>query len=148
MRRDYVTFDVRGVSHDGEDGPTAVLAFDGPADVLTERLVDAEGNRLSADQLDVAYRLRDDTQGESGVFSLADRVTGEFVMEVNAGTDEVFALVDAARDGSDRSEGHYTVEIRRDGETEAAYEKRTLLVYDDEGDLLRGESLIPSGVEL
>ena len=34
------------------------------------------------------------------------------------------------------------------GELVAEYEKRTLLVYADDGELLRNHSLIPSGVEI
>ncbi|WP_135364221.1 DUF5793 family protein [Halosimplex halophilum] len=151
MRRDYVTLELRHVDRDGDRLPTAALRYDGPSDLLEERLTDAGGDRLDRDRVDVAFRFR--TAGDddaAGVFSLTNRVTGEFVVEVNADAGSVRELVDAARreDDPDDADGCYRVVVERDGETVADFEKRTLLVYDDEGSLLRQHSLIPSGVEL
>jgi hypothetical protein len=150
MRRDYVTLDVRYADPDGDQLPTAVLTVDQSADLLDERLVTAAGDRLGADRIDVAYRLQTpvDDDEASGVFSLSNRVTGEFVLEVNTDAGPVLDLVETARDVSDGRETCYRVVVRQ-GEAEVAtYEKGTLLVYDDEGNLLRQHSLIPSGVEL
>jgi len=151
MRRDYVTLNVRHTDEDGDERPTAELTFDGPADVLDDRLGDADGDPLEGERIDVAFRFQTgaDADAASGVFSLTNRVTGDFVLEVNADADPVLDLVSAARRGrTDEDEGRYRVVVRRDGENVAVYEKRTLLVYDDEGSLLRQHSLIPSGVEL
>lgn len=150
MRRDYVTLELRHVDRDGDRLPTAVLAYDGPSDLLEERLTDAGGEPLDRERVDVAFRLRTVDGDATGVFSLTNRLTGEFVVEVNADADSVRELVDAARrdDDPDDADGCYRVVVERDGETVADYEKRTLLVYDDEGNLLRQRSLIPSGVEL
>jgi hypothetical protein len=150
MRRDYVTLDVRYDDPDGDQLPTAVLTVDQSADMLGERLVTAAGDRLGADRIDVAYRLQTpvDEDGASGVFSLSNRVTGEFVLEVNTAIGPVQDLVEAARDGPDGRGACYRVVVRQGGEEIAAHEKETLLVYDDDGNLLRQHSLIPSGVEL
>jgi len=149
MRRDYVSLDVRNTD-EGDEQPAAVLTFDGPAEVLEERLANTEGEPLDREDVDVAFRYQTavDADEATGVFSLAHRVTGDFVLEVNADADRVLDLVTAARDGETDGEGRYRVVVRRDNEDVAVYEKRTLLVYDDEGGLLRGHSLIPSGVEL
>jgi len=150
MRRDYVTLDVRYDDPDGDQLPTAVLTVDQSADLLGERLLTAAGDRLDSDRVDVAYRLQTpvDEDGTSGVFSLSNRVTGEFVLEVNTAAGPVLDLVESARDGSDGRGACYRVVVRQGEEEVAAYEKETLLVYDDEGNLLRQHSLIPSGVEL
>jgi len=150
MRRDYVTLDVRYADPDGDQLPTAVLTVDQSADQLGERLVTAAGDRLGADRIDVAYRLQTpvDDDGATGVFSLSNRVTGEFVLEVNTDAKPVLDLVETARDGSDGRDTCYRVVVRQGDEEIATYEKGTLLVYDDEGNLLRQHSLIPSGVEL
>lgn len=152
MRRDYVTLNVRHVARDGDRLPTAELVVDEPADQLGDRLVAADGDRLGADAVDVAFRLQsplDEADG-SGVFSLSNRVTGEFVLEVNADTGAVLDLVDTARNADDRDgdDASYRVVVRRDDDAIATYGKRTLLVYDEDGNLLRQHSLIPSGVEL
>ncbi|MFB6140879.1 MAG: DUF5793 family protein [Halosimplex sp.] len=150
MRRDYVTLDIRHADQDGDHLPTAVLTYEGPTALLEERLNDAAGDPLERERIDVAFRHQSTGDGEAGgVFSLTNRVTGEFIVEVNADAESVRELVDAARrDDSDDADGCYRVVVERDGETVASYEKRTLLVYDEEGSLLRQHSLIPSGVEL
>jgi hypothetical protein len=150
MRRDYVTLDVRYDDPDGDQLPTAVLTVEESTDLLGERLVTAADERLGADRIDVAFRLQTpvDDDEASGVFSLSNRVTGEFVLEVNADAGDVLDLVETARDGSDGRDACYRVVVRQSDEEVAVYEKSTLLVYDGEGNLLRQHSLIPSGVEL
>lgn len=151
MRRDYVTLTARHVDAVDDQIPTAELAVDDAVDALAERFVTAAGGPLEADDVDVAYRLqtRVDDAEATGVFSLSNRVTGEFLFEVNAPADAVLELVDAARDSdTGDTDASYRVAIRQDGDDVATYEKRTLLVYDEEGSLLRQHSLIPSGVEL
>lgn len=148
MRRDYVTLDISQADQDGDHLPTAVLSYDGPTDLLEERLTDPAGDPLDRERIDVAFRRQSGDAG--GVFSLANRMTGEFIVEVNAEASSIRTLVDAARrdDDPDDADGCYRVVVRRDSEEVASYEKRALLVYDDEGSLLRQHSLIPSGVEL
>ncbi|WP_276271645.1 DUF5793 family protein [Haloarcula litorea] len=143
MRRDYFTIDVQ---HDPDDEgtPTVSIDYDGPDSALRERLTTATGGTLDASEVDVAFRRQADS--DAGVLSLTNRLTGEFVLEVEAATDDLAALVDAA----ERREGDGSYEVRlTDGDGKSlVYEKSTLLVYDHDGDLLRQRSLIPGGVEL
>ena len=152
MRRDYVTLEVRDTDQDGGERPSVVLTFEGPRETLADRLAGPDGEVLDRERVDVAFRFQTpvDAGEASGVFSLANRVTGEFVLEVNADAEAVLDLVGTARTGADRDDGDgcYRVLVRDEDEDVVAYEKRTLLVYDDDGNLLRGRSLIPSGVEL
>ena len=171
MRRDYFALDVRGVDWVDDDGgprkPTLRIDFRGPEEALLDRLED-----LDAAATDVAFRVRAATPGagpdreyddgddardsdrdrdrDGGVLSVTNRLTGDFVLEVNAPVAEVERFVDAARayGRADDEDGRYRLEIRVAGEPSVSYEKRTFLVYDTDGELLRGRSLIPSGVEL
>jgi hypothetical protein len=145
MRRDYFTLNLDDARASAEDKPTVGVDFDGPADTLEERLTLASGD------VDVTYRFQTpvDADDAAGVLSVADRVTGEFVLEVNAPATALFDLVDAARESSTAdADDCYEVRITHEGETVFTTDKRMLLVYDDEGSLLRQHSLIPSGVEL
>lgn len=145
MRRDYFTLHLDDTKGSAEDKPTVGLDFDGPADTLEERLT------LASDDVDVTYRFQTpvDATDAAGVLSVADRVTGEFVLEVNVSASSIFDLVDAARESSTAdADDCYEVRITHEGETVFSTDKRMLLVYDDEGSLLRQHSLIPSGVEL
>lgn len=149
MRRDYFALDV---SADDGEMPTARIDYEGPTDLLTERLTDHGGEPLSAEDVDVAYRLRGDVDDEeaTGVVSVTNRVTGEFIVELNADATTVYEFIDAAREYGKRTgdDSRYAIGLTVDGEQRFAAKKSTFLVYDAEGELRRGRSLIPSGVEL
>lgn len=145
MRRDYFTLEVTNVDSSGV--PTVRIDFDGPSDQLVGRLTDDGGAPRSADEIDVAYRLQGDG---TGVVALTNRVTGEFILEVNASDHELLEFIRAARDhGADAPEaGRYRLLVSVDGDDVLDHDLGTLLVYDAGGDLRRADSLIPSGVEL
>jgi hypothetical protein len=150
MRRDYFTLDVGNLDADGP--PTAHIRFDGPAEQLVDRLTGDDNEALSPEELDVAFRLQSPAEDEdaSGVVAVTNRVTGAFVLELNADADDVFRFIDAAREfGKDADrEFRYRVRVTADDEELLAHEMNVFLVYDPDGELLRGRSLIPSGVEL
>jgi len=157
MRRDHFELAAHNIdwveSGDPPAEPRVVIDFDGPKETLTERLTDPEGNLLEASETDVTFRLQDslDDPDATGVVSVTDRITGDFLLELNEDADDVLRFVRAAREygqSTDADGGRYSVVIRIDGETLATYSKSTFLVYDANGSLLRSKSLIPSGVEL
>ena len=157
MRRDYFTLDVHDIdwAETGEEPtqPLVRIDFHGPHDSLVERLTPADGEHLPASEVDVAFRLVD-SLGDAearGVVGVTNRVTGEFIIELNESAEDVLRFIKAAREygrSTDADDGRYRVEISLDGDDFVVYEKQTFLVYDAEGNLLRSESLIPSGVEL
>jgi hypothetical protein len=157
MRRDYFELDVSNVEWvDGSgspEKPNVVIEFTGATADLRDRLTDSAGDLLDAEETDAAFRLTDDADDPdaSGVVSVTNRLTGDFLLELNVDADDVLQFVRAARrygESTDDGEGRYRVEIRVDGDELVVYEKATFLVYSSDGDLLRGQSLIPSGVEL
>ncbi|KAB1196748.1 MULTISPECIES: DUF5793 family protein [Haloferax] len=157
MRRDYFELDVRDVGWHEEDGtprqPTVSIDFYGPPEELRERFSAPDGAVLAAEDLDVSLRLQgpiDDTDTR-GVVSVTDRLTGDYVLELNADAEDVLQFIGAAREygrSTDDTDGRYRVDVAIENEHFATFEKSTFLVYDTEGSLLRGQSLIPSGVEL
>ncbi|MFC7077599.1 DUF5793 family protein [Haloarcula halophila] len=140
MRRDYFTVDIESESPDGT--PTVRIDYDGPDGELRERLTTG-ADVLDASEIDVTFRRQPDAS--TGVLSLTNRLTGEYVLEANATTELVDSLIEAAED---REDGHYEVRLTDSTGKSRVYEKRTLLVYDHDGSLLRQRSLIPGGVEL
>ncbi|WP_440769599.1 DUF5793 family protein [Natronorubrum sp. DTA28] len=156
MRREHFTLDVCNVDWVETDGepskPSVSINFTGPATMLRERLTGSDGDVLEASETDVALRLQEPLGSDAaGVVSVTNRVTGEFILELNEAADDVLTFIRAARgygEDATEDEGRYEVEITLDGEHYVTYDKRTFLVYDDEGNLLRQHSLIPSGVEL
>ena len=148
MRRDYFTLDAAGVQADDSGRPTMRITYEGPTEELASRLR-REGTRLDGDGIDITFRLQDDLGADrpGGVLAIADRVTGEYVLELNADVETVFDVTDAVGDGDEN--GVYRVEIETSDGTElVGWNKSTLLIYDHGGDLLRERSLIPSGVEI
>jgi hypothetical protein len=151
MRRDYFTLAVDGVAGEEPTRPVVTITYEGPTEQIETRL--QKGSSMLEDgDVDVAYRLREplESADAGGVVAIADRVTGEYVFELNAGAADVLAFVDAAREFGDRtdSESRYRIVLETEDEHLVTYDKSTLLVYDPDGNLLRGKSLIPSGVEI
>ncbi len=157
MRREHFTLDVDNVEWVETDGnpskPSVSIVFTGPASMLRERLTGTDGDLLAANETDVALRLQGPLGEETdGVVSVTNRITGEFILELNEDATDVLTFISAARGYGETADddGRYEVEITLEDDDEpfVTYNKRTFLVYDDEGSLLRQHSLIPSGVEL
>jgi hypothetical protein len=153
MRREDLTLAVRDPEAGDEfDGPTLVVEFDGAPEALSTRLRGPDEEPLADDQTDVSFRFTTPVEAEdpTGVLGVTDRLTGDFLMEVNAGAGEILSFVREARRHGERddTDGTYRIRVRADGQAVATYEKSTFLVYNRDGDLLRDYSLIPGGVEL
>ena len=154
MRREYFDLHVSNtdwVSSEGDPRkPTVIIDFDGPGEVLEARLAGSDGF-VDAEETDVNYRFHADGPEGNGVLSVTNRITGDFVLELNTDTDAVLDFIRAARaygEADGDGEGRYRVTIRLDGEEVLTHEKSTFLVYNHEGNLVRQHSLIPGGVEL
>ena len=157
MRRDYFTLDVHGVEWVDTGGepeqPGVVIDFEGPESLLRRRITDTDGSLHDASTIDVSFRLQTDVDDDDamGVVSVTNRITGDFVLELNVEAEHVITFIRAARKfGKHAGENtdRYEITIRIDREAVATYGKQTFLVYDRDGELLRQHSLIPSGVEL
>lgn len=147
MRRDYFTLTTRmPTGADDVDRPTLAIDFDGPAEELAESLTDDAGERLPADVVDVTCR-RQSSAADECVVGLTHRLTGEFLLEVDGDATAVLDLVDAARSAAD-DDASYRVRVAVPDGDPYVLDKETLLVYDEDGNLERQHSLIPSGVEL
>jgi hypothetical protein len=149
MRRDHFTVATRNVGTDETGRPTLDVEYTGPSETLTDQLTDDTDELYSADAIDAAFRLQGtlDTEDITGVFSLTQRITGEYLLEFNADAAAVLNLVRTVRD-IDEDDASYCLEIERADDEPICYELDALFVYDENGDLLRQHSLIPSGVEL
>ena len=143
MRRDYFTVAVRSDPPD-EGAPTVSIDYDGPAEILGERLTTGSST-LDAGEIDVTFRRQADS--DDGVLSLTNRLTGEYILEAAVPADEMDALVEAADDRAEE-DAQYELRVTDQAGKSLVYEKHTLLVYDHDGSLLRQQSLIPGGVEL
>lgn len=156
MRRDETQLEVSNVAWLAADEeprqPTLTIRATGDADVLADRFHRSDDGSLSGANVDVTFRFQGSADDEDarGVLAVANRVTGEFLLETNAPVSDVMGFVAAARryaEGTD-SAARYRIQVVAEGESIVEFEKRTLLVYANDGELLRQRSLIPSGVEI
>jgi hypothetical protein len=162
MRREDITLAVSDADRADEEEeapkPTLSLLLDDDPGTLARRLELEDGESLSASETDVTVRLNADLQnpGGSGVVAVTNRITGEYVLECNTDVETVIEFARAARRHREATDDDalYAVELcageaaDANATTVATYEKRTLLVYGESGELLREHSLIPSGVEI
>ena len=155
MRRDNVTLEVADVAWLAEDDaprrPALVIHVEDDVAAVRDRLFDV-GDPLDAGAVDVTFRYQGSPAelDDPGVLAVTNRMTGEYLLEVNAAAEEVQEFVSAASRYGERSGDatRYRVRVVAGDDTLADLEKRTLLVYAEDGELLRGDSLIPSGVEI
>lgn len=157
MRRDYFSLHVEGTEWIETGGdperPTVIIDFEGPASLLQNRLSSDTADFLEGTTIDVSFRYLTDREADdpSGVVSITNRMTGDYILELNAPGDRVLQFVKAAREfGRDSGENgsQYRIAVQVDSDPIVSYNKRTFLVYESDGTLLRKQSLIPSGVEL
>lgn len=155
MRRDNVDLEIVDVAWlaegDEPKQPTLDVRVAGDASTLHERLLN-DGSTLESGDVDVTFRLHGSPGGSDvpGVLAITNRMTGEYILEVNADADDVEEFVSAARRYGEWTDDstRYRIRLTADEESLEDLKKRTLLVYSSDGELLRQHSLIPSGVEI
>lgn len=156
MRREQFTLEVLHVSWvEGDtdpEQPVLSIYFDGDQGSIRPRLTTSSGEVLNEQTIDITIRLQDAPEGSSpgGVVAVTNREIGEYIAEINVDMDEMLSFITAARRYGESTDdiARYSVEITTEEGTLASFEKRTLLVYSSDGELLRQHSLIPSGVEI
>ena len=149
MRRDHFTVVTESLDPADVATPTLDINYDGPKETLTDQLTNTDGELIPESEIDAGYRFHEtpDETAATGVFSLTNRITGEYLLEFSADADDVMDLVQAAREGSEE-EASYRIRINREDGQPIVYSLDSMLAYDPDGNLLRQDSLIPSGVEL
>lgn len=119
---------------------------------LRDRLNGNGDELLPAKGIDVAFRYQSAATDAdaSGVLGVTNRMTGAYILEVTTAAELIHTVTDVATRyaetcGTDR---RYTLQLGTESDLITSYDKRTLLVYAQDGTLLRQHSLIPTGVEI
>lgn len=156
MRREQFTLEVLHVEWVDEDTdpeqPVLSITFDGDKSTIKPRLTASDGAILDDQTIDISIRLQDAPENATpgGVIAVTNREIGEYIAEINVDMEEMLTFITAARRYGESTDdiARYAARINTDDGTIASFEKRTLLVYSNDGELLRQHSLIPSGVEI
>lgn len=132
--------------------PVLSITFDGDQSSIKPRLTASDGDILDDQTIDISIRLQDAPENATpgGVIAVTNREIGEYIAEINVDMEEMLTFITAARRYGESTDdiARYATRINTDDGTIASFEKRTLLVYSNDGELLRQHSLIPSGVEI
>jgi hypothetical protein len=130
--------------------PCIQIQIDSPEEILIERLRAPDGEVYEPENVDVFYRHQAvEPPIESGVLSLADRLTGEYILEIPTSPHLIEKLVYAVRQYGKRREvvPQFKIQIQTKERQLASFSKDTLLIYGADDVLLQERSLIPSGIE-
>lgn len=136
---------------DSSKQPLLCITCHGPASDLNDALPTPDGE-ISGECIDVAVRLQPpvENEPERAVLSLSQRVTGQFILEAPLKTPRLWEFIDAANQyaAAVNTEHCFSLRVQTHDEHVAIHDKRTLLVYDSNGVLLRTQSLIPHSIEI
>lgn len=131
--------------------PCLQVQIDIPEEMSIERLRGPDGEYYESDDVDVFYRHQPvEPPVESGVLSLADRLTGEYILEIPASPHLIEKAVYAVQEYGTHQEVNpqFETKIQIGDRQLASFSKETLLIYAIDDELLRDRSLIPSGIEI
>lgn len=132
--------------------PTLRLQYDGPESTLRSALEGADGTHLSESDIDVSIRLTEafEDDAQTGVLAVSERLTGDFVCELNVDARRVFDFLAAVtrRAAAVNGPPKYRIQFVAQTTPIRTYEMDTFLVYTEGGELQESESLLPNGVQL
>lgn len=125
--------------------------FGGSEEKLADRFRAPDGGHYTPDEIDIFYRHQStEPPVESGVLGLADRLTGEYILEMTTSPQLIEKLIYAVKQYGKRTDTtpQYQIDLRTETDQLATLKNDTLLVYGTDEPLLRRQSLIPSGIEI
>lgn len=133
------------------ESPQLVIQYDGSEIALAKRFLGTDGSGYTPDELDLFYReqVSDSPLTSNGVLGVSDRITGEYLFEINTSTAVIEEFAYAIRQYAEASEtpARYEVALWVEDSEVAVFTKETFLVYQPDGTLLRHQSLTPRSIE-
>lgn len=131
--------------------PVLHLGFSGHSEELIDQLPNTGTGNEYPDDIDVAIQLRTspDDSNATGVLAVSDRLTGEYLLELEVAAERIFAFVRCVHEYADATgdEVGYIVSLDAEDGTAMEFQKHVLLVRMTNGDLYRSRSLIPPWVD-
>lgn len=131
--------------------PCLHIQFNEPEPELIARFCNPEQTIYIPSDIDVFYRQQStDPPVESGVLGVAERQTGDYILETTTSPSIIEKLVYAVRRYSEKTESEKRYQCRVWAETHhvVTFESDTLLIYGTDGSVLRHQSLIPRNIEI
>lgn len=135
-------FTVRARSGD-RGRPVIAIEYDGPAGRLAGALAEVNEGPIGPDDLEVSVRPAPATKG-GGVLAIAGAATGGYFLETPVDLHAVTGVTRAARD---REVETVAVVLQPIDGDPIEFDTRTILIYDDDGEIRHDRSLVPGGVQ-
>lgn len=123
--------------------PVVEIEYDGPRERLTDRLAVVTAAPIGPDDLEVAIRPAPATRG-GAILAIAGAATGAYLLETPVDPGAIDRVTSAARD---RGVETVAVVLRPIDNDPIEFDTRTLLVYDQSGEIRHDRSLVPGGVQ-
>lgn len=131
--------------------PVLHLQFGGHSEELIDQMSKTGTGNEYPEDIDIAFQLRTspDDSNATGVLAVSDRLTGEYLLELEVATERIFAFVRCVHEYADATgdEVEYIVSLDAEDGTAMEFQKNVLLVRMTDGELYRSRSLIPPWVE-
>ena len=120
--------------------------------VLKERFWNTEEDTFVPVELEVFYRQQssEHAAAAAGVLSIADGVTGEYLLEQPMSPQTINQFVHAVDQYADQTDNdsNYTVDFVEADTQLRTYTQDSVLIYSSEGELIPERSLIPTQAEV
>lgn len=132
--------------------PVLHLRFDGHSEVMIDQLPDTGTGNEYPEDFDVSFQLQTslDDSDANGVLAVSDRLTGEYLLELEVAAKQIFDFVRSVHQYADETgkEVQYIVSLDADNGTAMEYSKQVLITRMTDGGLYRSRSLIPTWVDI
>ncbi|MFW6436532.1 MAG: DUF5793 family protein [Halococcoides sp.] len=123
--------------------PVVAIEYDGPRERLLDRVDSVTTAPIGPDDLELAIRPAPATKG-AAVLAITGTATGAYLLETPVDHNAFEAVTTSARD---RGVETVAVVIRPIEGDPVEFDTRTILLYDDAGQIRRDRSLVPGGVQ-
>lgn len=123
--------------------PVVAIEYDGPRERLLARVDSVTATPIGPDDLEVAIRPAPATKGEA-VLAITGATTGAYLLETPVDLDAIVAVTTAARE---RDVETVAVVVRPIDGDPVEFDTRTILLYDESGQIRHDRSLVPGGVQ-
>lgn len=129
--------------------PDLVVVFEGLSLSCIDRLREFSGDESLPEQLDVLFRVNQDDPNTPGVLGIGNRLTGDYLLEIEVDRTRIFSFVDVVHRYADTTgrDVQYELWISSEDGLVVDYALQVLPVFSSDDGILRHRSVLPVWVD-
>ena len=126
--------------------PALVVIFEGRSLACIDRLREFSVDESLPEQLDVLFRVNLEDPDIPGVLGIGNRLTGDYLLEIEVDRTRIFRFVDVVHRYADETGRgvQYDLWISSGDGLVMDYALQVLQVYSYDGDIIRNRSILPT----